>query len=167
MKFKYEGYDKQGTVKRGLIDAPDTTQACQNLRADGLFVQKCVPEHERLDAVLPGGEEIEEPQDGVIEEVLPGAKSSKFIDPVAPACANSTTITETMTLKSPAEEFRPMDWKDALKAEFENIEKVCFYAKSVEKDFDDLPDLKKTITEAGKEMVKNAIYAATERARIS
>jgi hypothetical protein len=60
MKFRWEGFDKSGTVKRGYVDAESDGAAHEKLRQEmGIMVQKCEPDGPvQMKTVLPGGESL-------------------------------------------------------------------------------------------------------------
>jgi hypothetical protein len=60
MKFRWEGFDKSGTVKRGYVDADNDGLAAEKLRHEmGIMVQKCEPDGpEPMKTVLPGGDTL-------------------------------------------------------------------------------------------------------------
>ena len=52
MKFKYEGFLRNGSIKRGSIEAEDTGKAAEMLREEGIFAQQLVQAEQELKPIL-------------------------------------------------------------------------------------------------------------------
>ena len=83
MRYRYEGFLANGTVKRGFIDAADPEDAAAKLREMAIFAQKVEPDGpEPMKSVLPGGPPLDSGDRTPAPGAPPGAPMANLeLDP--------------------------------------------------------------------------------------
>ena len=166
MKYRYEGFNKVGSIKRGTIDADNIGRAAEMLREQGIFAQQLEQDDgTQMKTILGATDHEPEPQ-----------RSPEFIPAGPPAPLPETKImnknagpkfacSTVAGLSSLVAERGMRTWQEDLEEHLNKITEMYNYKiPKAKKKKDQIPD--KIIAEArdlaAKEAIKEAFLRALE-----